>query len=582
MHPAFTQQVNFAPTFSNMWATQATTPLISESVDMQAETGESIVDANIYMRRYLSTISLHAVTAVEADVGPPLKKRIVELPEGNCFRNSGSAFAALNTDVHEHIISWLPTSSLAALMATCHYFSDVSLKPLCRRSRQLFESPSQLSSFLCFLRAGTAYPRWPLIQELNICLDREQGGEEQDGFNALLRIVYLCRGLRRIRLGVFLWRGSEMDFFAQVVSELPLLEDLRMPLSSWTTTPFNIRKLLRSKLRTLSVYHDNSESFPTYDLLKDMTLLPSTLMEMHLPDVTDWKIPTGATLTCLQRLTIGMPRQITSLLGLKDAFPNLRHLTVTDRGSPTSHCFFHSNIESARVEAGKQWALHPRKWPTLAVLETDQSRTPYSPDIPENFYHMRTAVADAQPVCLEFGVSLSCYRISGGVAVNQKIYDFSFIHASRRLKRCVVNVKERATTCYLEGRPSSQISGHWAIIDGLVQTLSVARSSLTHLLVKYLPDQDGDFVSGAYLRESTAFENGVKKTAILLANASPTLQWVGIYFQSCSLRSFVIKRDFISTEGGLTLEEVSEVRGWAIMKAEEMSFVRCVRSLGRV
>ncbi|KAI0667307.1 hypothetical protein C8Q78DRAFT_402529 [Trametes maxima] len=591
MDPTFSQHMNFAPTFSNMSAIQATTPSISEIFGLQVDTEGSTVDANNCTRRYPSTTCLHAVTAVEADIGPPLKKRIVELPEVNNAHNSVSAFAALYTDVHEHIISWLPTSSLAALMATCHYFSEVSLKPLCKRSRQPFKVLRQLSSFLCFLRAGSAYPRWPLIQELNIYLRREQGSEQQDVFNALLRIAYLCRGLRRLRLGVFSWRASEMDSFVQAVSELPLLEDLHMLLSLLMTTPLNFRKLLCPKLRILSVYHDTGRPSRAYYKIENLAL-PSTLTEMHLLDIIYWTIPTGFTLMHLRRLTIEMPEQITSLLGLGDAFPNLRDLTVGGRGIHASSCLFDDNIELARVEAGKQWALHPEKWPTLAVLETDVLETayvlcvpsyvsrlsfPYNnlPYMPRSLDYMRTAVADAQPVCLTFDAFLVLYQLHWKDVRDQNIYDFSFMHASQRLKQCIVNVKERAAGCYVGGRPSS--NGHLRVLGGLVQALPQAHTSLTHLLVTYLPDNNRGFINEARLQESVDFKNGAKKTAMLLANASPTLQWIGIYVKSCSLISFVVKRDFIRTDGVLTLEEMSEDRGWAIMEAEEMDFVRCIR-----
>lgn len=290
-------------------------------------------------------------------------------------------------------MSFLPASSLAALMVTCRYFSEVALPQLCKLAWIPLYWEEDLLSFRRFLRIGSPAPRWPHIRKLDFRLEwlastklliqrnieptkqhrvRELGESLMD---VLLHVLRACRNLEYLRIPeLHLCHQRDIDVMCLIISKLPVLTELRMALPSDVTVRM-LRKLAKPHLHTLTFNHWRSDDAEIPEVIQHLysSSLRQSLVELCLPRFHGCVLPPDVIFPRVQRLTFGFPGPMPQSLPdvLRQSFPNLLHLRMTGVATwfPCStSCLGRQNLEGLRERHEREWPSKPNAWPTLASL----------------------------------------------------------------------------------------------------------------------------------------------------------------------------------------------------------------------
>ncbi|KAI9061475.1 hypothetical protein FKP32DRAFT_1594458 [Trametes sanguinea] len=512
---------------------------------------------------------------------------------------------ALNSDVQTHILSWMTRSSLAALMATCRFFSEVALRPLCEHPGKTIRSLPHFRSFYSFLRVGSSRPRSPLIKELSI--EATQWGrplwdnvplEERIRSRLLglddhiLRVpdvimhtLHLCRNLRRLHVNNY-FDHSEIKSLANAVSAMSALEELT--LRNMEITEQYPRLLAKPRLRKL-VLDGCYNQFAIPDILDRMRSLSDTLVELDLRSVAQWTTTTPPiTFPHVRRLTIGYPEG-NRFDNLSRVFPALEHLTLRRWNNSLVAAQGHDLTQSDQLREfhRQHWRAHPDQWPPLVSLsgaETDPY-TMYALAIPKHlprialpFYVLmedpmlwpvyRTIIEDASPTCVELRLQMS------GQALMYS--EFEILRSMGTIRQCIVTIDKISDV----GTNDQMMNIHHVTMINALREV-VASLSLTHLLIKY---SKAEHVASP--AEEKLWKRVIRKPIVTLdplVDACTSLRWIGIFVESLGLRGWVIHRQSNGSHQGeedkpYELEERRMDESWAVLAAEGMEdFVRANR-----
>ena len=366
----------------------------------------------------------------------------------------------VNFDVQRHIMNFLQTKDLSALMCTCRLFSDIGLQPLCMRSGEALRTPKQLVSLLEFLRLGTLHSRAPLIKDLHFCLEEHRVPQDKASYFELhvrepayfsvssnpMQEEHLLRASRNQALEAFLvvlqhcceLRRLEIDHWFEDVPTIPLyhaisnlaaLEELRMPMiprSRW----YGDFQLASPSLRKLVLRPGRWHEIP--DALTLLQPLSSTLVELDIP-VCRWTRP-SVPFPNVRKLAIEFPASEDTVFDLVHTFPNLTHLSL---GGTRNFHLCHARSSRAeedrlRAHAQHQWralasstvAAAP-PWPSLVAVHAASACTLYTLALPCKVPRVSVTYAagdpaedtvlprilkDTSPTCLEIRVEQAHYR----------------------------------------------------------------------------------------------------------------------------------------------------------------------------
>ncbi|KAI0353979.1 hypothetical protein OH77DRAFT_568348 [Trametes cingulata] len=505
----------------------------------------------------------------------------------------------LNLDVQEQIMSLLPDSSLAALAVTCRYFANVTVPPLCARSGKPFRRMYQPLSFISFLRPESSTPRWPLIKELHFAREiaeassffrgRNWLGGQHELLERIVEVLHVCRHLRRLRLDIWAKKWT-MKFFAQTISMLSSLEEVRMPLPT-AITEQELRKLLRPGIRVfvqLSSGQPPADGLEFSQVLRDLKFLPATLVELDLHAQKHWSAPPGTVFPNLRRLSIGYPYLQSSPVDWRAILPSLTHLTlvgpphVSGRLDECSTGPLRDQVDRLREAYSLQWDRNGgTNWPPLSLLEASHPCTAHVLAIPRHIPRLvlsyksvydryaldmlYAVVSAAKPVCIDYHISLSEFPHLP-VGFDESIYgEFDLLHASPLLRRCVLTIgpTEGLARSFLFSLRGSYL----AMLTALRS--HVQQSSMTHLLLRFpIPGLDDPNRQSMAERCLSTVVEQVEQMARMLAGASDTLEWIGIYVESQGLKSWELRRPS-HTGAGTSLVPMPEEDGWAVLAAED-------------
>ncbi|KAI9061474.1 hypothetical protein FKP32DRAFT_1678107 [Trametes sanguinea] len=513
--------------------------------------------------------------------------------------NVNLPLVTLNSDVLMHIMSWLPPSSLTALMATCRFFSEFALQPLCAYTRKPLRTLRQFRSFYAFLRVGSSSPRTPLIRELRIVAiawgrrpweEDEECGVVSDAENTrrasdtILSILPLCQNLRRLYLDHQFDR-SDLQSVTQALVVMNSLEELSLRNVEMVTEQ-DFRILARPHLRTLQI-EASHDLFTVPNVLEIIYGLSDTLSELDLRSVHQWTTTPRHAFPHVRRLTIGYPKD-GRFDALASTFPSLKHLTLNkwDQTTTDIHDQLLTHALRLREFHRQHWRSHPEQWPALVSLSgaEDDPYTMYALAIPQHVpcvslpYCLRmeeprllpiyrSILDDTRPSCVELRIQLP------GEALAYKQFDI--LRSLGAVRRCIVTIQVSNRK-----RPRrEQLNLHQeAMLNALRHALKPL--SLTHLMIKFSESESSP--SDPYTRlwkwrlKTDATENFGS-----LADASPTLRWVGLYVEPDILRGWGVVRSpggSPSNSAGTTpynLEAMSVDEACAVIADEGMEeFVR--------
>ncbi|PIL27032.1 hypothetical protein GSI_10171 [Ganoderma sinense ZZ0214-1] len=306
------------------------------------------------------------------------------LPEDSC-----PSLITVNLDVQNHIISFLSTPDLSALMQTCRHFLDACLLPLCAHSGViLFEDDfERLPSFRLFLRIGAgSLSRAHLIRALWIAMGEPQYPAEIDPVEmlrvskewtpALLDILRHCHNVRRLRLDQ--WIMKELPYpvlIDTVASSMAHLEelDIRAPYAADLDV---LRPLARLPLQRLSFlripYSSESHDSPPLTPFS-LDVLPRSLTELDVDFHGDAPVSTPFPLVWkLGVRTMGRPIWRAFVASAATAFPNVTQLVVRRHASGGVCSLLSGLMEDTRRLSTLQWRLrardHGASWPSLSAI----------------------------------------------------------------------------------------------------------------------------------------------------------------------------------------------------------------------
>ncbi|KAL7283786.1 hypothetical protein ACG7TL_003223 [Trametes sanguinea] len=506
-------------------------------------------------------------------------------------------YRRLNPDVQMHIMSWFPPSSLAALMATSRFFSEIALQPLCGCTRRPFRSLKQFRSFYTFLRVESSTPRTPLIRELNIeatlwgQMPWEEDTSEKHVVSAaddaaipasdmIIRILHLCQNLRRLHVN-HCFNRSDNQSVGQALSKMPSLEELSLR-GVGVVTKEDFCLLARPHLRTLLIdaFYD---LFTVPDILDHMCSLSDTLFELDLRSVHQWTATLGNTFPHVRRLTIGYPKD-GRFDTLARTFPALEHLTLKkwDQSSADVHNQLLAHAQRLREYHREHWRAHPGQWPALISVSGAENDpyTLYALAIPQHVARIslpycrnmdeqrllpiyRSILEDAAPSCVDLRIRLPDDTLT--------YKQFDMLRSMNTLRRCIITIELSSA----QGHNQESLNLHQGTMMTALQQVAVSLP-LTHLMLQYheperQPSRARDRL-WLYRLNARATE-----TLTSLASAFSTLRWIGLYVEPLKLRGWAVVRsapsDSHSKGGGVAtykLEEMQQDECWAVLAAEGM------------
>ncbi|OSD08337.1 hypothetical protein PYCCODRAFT_1472975 [Trametes coccinea BRFM310] len=516
---------------------------------------------------------------------------------GGVSSNHPLPFTSLNSDVQMHIISWLPPSSLAALMATSRFFSEIALQPLCAYTRRPFRSLKQFRSFYTFLRVESSTPRTPLIRELNIeatlwgQMPWEEDTSEKHVVSAaddaairasdmIIRILHLCQNLRRLHVN-HCFNRSDIQSVGQALSKMPSLEELSLRgVGMLTKEDFCL--LARPHLRALLI-DASCDLFTVPDILDDLCSLSDTLVELDLRSVHQWTAAPGIRFPHVRRLTIGYPKD-GRFNTLARTFPALEHLTLKkwDSSSAGIHGQLLAHAQRNREYHREHWRAHLAQWPALISLSGAENDpyTLYALAIPQHVARIslpycrnmdeqrllpiyRIILEDAAPSCVDLRIRLPDDTLT--------YKQFDMLRSMNTLRRCIITIELSSA----QGHNQESLNLHQGAIMTALQRLGVS-VPLTHLMLQYNEPERQPIRARdrlwLYRLNARATE-----TLTSLTSAFATLRWIGLYVGPLKLRGWAVVRsapsDSHSEGGGMAthkLEEMQQDECWAVLVAEGM------------
>ncbi|KAI0332620.1 hypothetical protein GY45DRAFT_1433048 [Cubamyces sp. BRFM 1775] len=510
---------------------------------------------------------------------------------------------AFNSDVLDYMLLWLSRGSLAALMATCHYFFEVILPVLCKRLREPIRFSWQFLSFYTFLRAKSHSPRWTMIQDLHLDVSASANILSSDiwhhflGYAAgnnissiMYHALHLCRNLRRLYL-VHCFDGAQ-DFQPAVraISAMSSLEELSIQGINSVTVQ-QIQQIVKKKpcLRALAIYGVLIElSIP--DILDHLRASSATLVELDLRSTFLWTVPVNVVFRCIRKLTIGPPegwdfremaRVFPGLLHLKIALERARRWDL--HGRPRSEGDVRRELEVLRQFHREHWQDHPDQRPSLESLSSTDPCALYALAAPRtsrislpytycDTMPVEQLVEMYQVVLSEAAPSWVELRLLSALRPNSSNPEWGPA-CPRALLRMLDACKASIRRCTIIIADTPQTSRWFSdtylcVLDAL--QYGVQGVPLSYLFVTFEP--------GNIRATKNAYQNLREKaleTASSLAKLCATLSWVGFYFPSEVLRSWEVNRGASRTTQGETeqvieLKELDVEQGWAVVQKERL------------
>ncbi|RPD62262.1 hypothetical protein L226DRAFT_568935 [Lentinus tigrinus ALCF2SS1-7] len=485
-------------------------------------------------------------------------------------------------------MSFLPAVNLSSLLRTCRHFLEIGTPSLCLQAgNEPIESAQHTLSFRDFLRVGTPESRdshvvslWFRLPERSGFDTRTSTSQRPEHWNAVLTILYNCRGLRSLRIDTWDIRIDPIIVLNAALTSLKSLEDLSIAL-----TPDLAEELLRLSLiglRRLSIQWPKSER--SLDLrrtiLWSIRPLAKTLVELN--NVIPRDVKTRFSL--VHTLGLAMDRSATLIHDAVRTFPNVTRLTLHSAHHHRCHWDREGPAEdnAYRKENKSRWSLdYPRAWPSLTAMWAEDLcgayclgmvRSVRAMSLPltldSRFYMLPTIVAEMQPRFLELRVDLDDPRICTGILDRLRMPNWSWLSDP-------ANASLSHLTLVMEGLDRVPVYATYhteakLVLEGFA--LALRNAFLTHLLLRYPGRQDVEAISADALLCVTR-----------LAKASPTLCWIGVETIAAGLLCWDVSRTQVAGETDqdqamdTTLVKMHGEMGARVLEREGIDQFRYVR-----